>query len=1034
MKSKLIVLFLSLLLVFGTIPAQAIEGDQPLLGPQYEDKAEEDFVEDPAKLKETETLNLMEPETPPQAYLDFTLAAEDEGYPGTSGEGWTWDPTGEVLTLNGITLNDALLVSLNAYYEFAILVPDGTEIVVNGTNMVNSPNGNGIVCDGDLTISGSGSLTIQADYHAIRATGNLDITGLSMLSGYSDGDSGIRVGPGGESVNQDGGHLTITDVGDVILDSYDSAMRVLGDITIDGFDSMDLTSSDYSGIRGGPDYDVEHYTDSAGNVSIMNGTSLSIDSYEAGIRLMGGNVTIDGVTTVDIYSDDNSAIHAKPYDVDYFDGLGILENGDVTIKNCTTVDLSGYDNGIRNSGNVILDNIQDLTIFAEDYNGIRSGPDSDGDQDTGVDGDVSITNCGDVSITAEDNGIRAMGNLVIDQVEIMFVVTEDENGFRVGPGADTDSGSNGNASITNVGTLDITADHTGMRVIGDLLVQNVDELEIVTQYHTGIRVGLGPDSDVEGNGDAQFLDCGTITIRSSHNGMRITGNLTVDGLDELNIDSEWTGLRVGSSYRYEDYAYGEWSQSESPGNVVLKNIAVVDISGLAKGINSTGSTWIENCPDATVVATALEPSYQSNKGYGIMAGTEITVKLSHLVVYGHQFGLVTGWTYNEVTEVTGGDITIDQSYVDASCASDLQPVSLDALSGNAAIFAGDDKTLEETGHAQIILSNAVFKEPADAYIADVVIGEFNCQSVTNLEELEMGVISYWGQALNAVIVEPLYLVTYDGNGGTGTVTDTEGPYLTDATVTVKDNAFTLLGYTFNSFNTKADGTGETYAPGATFGILGNVTLYAQWDKIPPVVKYVETDPETGLVTEGMKTNVILPELEDPDTKEVEVYVHVVAGSLDDAIRSKVMADLKDKGYELLDILDINLMKKVTEFDGTVTTSTIDNADITGPITVRVLLTGDDVDKDDLAIAYIDDAGNVTVITGTKVTVGDKVYVQFVTDHFSNYALIQALGDQETNPDTGVEETTQSGMTGVLPVAGFGILLAGYVVLKRKRTV
>jgi uncharacterized repeat protein (TIGR02543 family) len=77
-----------------------------------------------------------------------------------------------------------------------------------------------------------------------------------------------------------------------------------------------------------------------------------------------------------------------------------------------------------------------------------------------------------------------------------------------------------------------------------------------------------------------------------------------------------------------------------------------------------------------------------------------------------------------------------------------------------------------------------------------------------------------------------YTVTYAGNGSTsGTVPTDSGTYLQGVTVTVLDNTGTLAktGYTFAGWNTMADGSGTTYAAGATFAMEPtNVTLYANW--------------------------------------------------------------------------------------------------------------------------------------------------------------------------------------------------------------
>lgn len=72
-----------------------------------------------------------------------------------------------------------------------------------------------------------------------------------------------------------------------------------------------------------------------------------------------------------------------------------------------------------------------------------------------------------------------------------------------------------------------------------------------------------------------------------------------------------------------------------------------------------------------------------------------------------------------------------------------------------------------------------------------------------------------------------YSVTYDANGGTGSVTDTE-KYAKGAEATVKSNGFNHDTKVFLSWNTRADGKGETCYPNGTVEITGDVTLYAQW--------------------------------------------------------------------------------------------------------------------------------------------------------------------------------------------------------------
>jgi uncharacterized protein (TIGR02145 family)/uncharacterized repeat protein (TIGR02543 family) len=79
---------------------------------------------------------------------------------------------------------------------------------------------------------------------------------------------------------------------------------------------------------------------------------------------------------------------------------------------------------------------------------------------------------------------------------------------------------------------------------------------------------------------------------------------------------------------------------------------------------------------------------------------------------------------------------------------------------------------------------------------------------------------------------PTYTVTYDGNGNTaGTAPIDANAYEQNATVTVRANTGNLAktGFTFAGWNTAADGSGTSYAAGATLTMgIASITLYAKW--------------------------------------------------------------------------------------------------------------------------------------------------------------------------------------------------------------
>jgi uncharacterized repeat protein (TIGR02543 family) len=75
-----------------------------------------------------------------------------------------------------------------------------------------------------------------------------------------------------------------------------------------------------------------------------------------------------------------------------------------------------------------------------------------------------------------------------------------------------------------------------------------------------------------------------------------------------------------------------------------------------------------------------------------------------------------------------------------------------------------------------------------------------------------------------------YTVTFNANGGTGSMSPQSGNYNTTAPLTL--NAFTRTGYTFTGWNTAANGSGTAYADGTIYSFAADITLYAQWTALP----------------------------------------------------------------------------------------------------------------------------------------------------------------------------------------------------------
>ena len=96
--------------------------------------------------------------------------------------------------------------------------------------------------------------------------------------------------------------------------------------------------------------------------------------------------------------------------------------------------------------------------------------------------------------------------------------------------------------------------------------------------------------------------------------------------------------------------------------------------------------------------------------------------------------------------------------------------------------------------------------------------------------------------------EPAELtVTFEANGNAeypveGTMTPQTVTAKTDTVLTT--NTFTREGYNFTGWNTVADGTGTSYADGATVNLTENTTLYAQWEDNHSLTKVINKKDAT----------------------------------------------------------------------------------------------------------------------------------------------------------------------------------------------
>lgn len=98
--------------------------------------------------------------------------------------------------------------------------------------------------------------------------------------------------------------------------------------------------------------------------------------------------------------------------------------------------------------------------------------------------------------------------------------------------------------------------------------------------------------------------------------------------------------------------------------------------------------------------------------------------------------------------------------------------------------------------------------------------EQNFNFVTNLQLIFVG-------TMNPVDIDSEIKVTYNANGGNGTINPQKG-LNGDEIVIDSGSALSRDNFVFVNWNTQPDGSGEYYAPNSTIALIHNLSLYAQW--------------------------------------------------------------------------------------------------------------------------------------------------------------------------------------------------------------
>ena len=275
-------------------------------------------------------------------------------------------------------------------------------------------------------------------------------------------------------------------------------------------------------------------------------------------------------------------------------------------------------------------------------------------------------------------------------------------------------------------------------------------------------------------------------------------------------------LKVDYQAQDGDVLTGELS---APVKISIANDAKVTLNGVTiEGVNDPAYMWAGITCEGNCEIVLAEGSKNFVKGFdenypGIFVPEGYTLTISgsgkldaNRNGYGAGIGAGTMFNCNMAGDIVliGGDITATGGGTSAGIGG---PTNTSV--GNITITNGVTKVTAVKG------DYAPYSVGIDGNKGTITIGDEETEGIT---------------ASPFTFPTAPYTVVFNANGGSGEM-DNQILYV-GSDKELNANAFTREGYTFAGWNTKADGSGKTYADQAKVSQLADagaeVTLYAQW--------------------------------------------------------------------------------------------------------------------------------------------------------------------------------------------------------------
>ncbi|MBR2776584.1 MAG: InlB B-repeat-containing protein, partial [Prevotella sp.] len=418
-----------------------------------------------------------------------------------------------------------------------------------------------------------------------------------------------------------------------------------------------------------------------------------------------------------------------------------------------------------------------------------------------------------------------------------------------------------------------------------------DDVIVVNFYPNGGEGNMAPQLIEKGDPDAQLNPNQFTKDGYTFTGWAMDANaqtLYADGAavpsdQDINLYAVWTPIRYTITYNYNGAA-----DVSNPAAYTVEDLALTLKNPVKDGatfLGWTGSNGTEPQLDVVIApgttgnlsfvanwsSDAYVVTFDANGGEGTMAqqgflaGEPKALSANEFYRVGYKF---LGWTPDPTNALNAADGTVP-----ADLILDQQTIAPEGSVTLYAVWADDDFTvvtfnanggegfmfpqLFEKDHERALFPNAFTKE------GYVFAGWSAVPFANNATIADQQTIKPAGDVtLYAVWKEAAYTVTFDANGGTGTMD--KQYFAVDLPQALIPNAFTYSGYKFvgwtpdptNALNATDTLPSDLILNRQTIAPDGSVTLYAVWQKNDITGKAVITEIPDQVYT----GNEITPEI------------------------------------------------------------------------------------------------------------------------------------------------------------------------------